>query len=142
MNTRLMRSRRNECRSQTAAAVTTRRPAVSGLAAAIPARAMAAAIHTRIRPLRLSLRGRPPSGFRKMEHSVGTMTSATKSELVSVMMSVSGRYFMNSPSVPGQNSSGVNAASVVAVAAITGTATSPVAFLHASRRVHPSSMKR
>ena len=35
---------------------------------------------------------------------------------------------MNSPTIPGQNSRGANAANVVSVAAITGMATSPVAF--------------
>ncbi len=34
---------------------------------------------------------------------------------------------MNSPTMPGQNIIGANATSVVAVAAITGAATSPVA---------------
>ena len=39
---------------------------------------------------------------------------------------------MNSPTMPGQKASGANAARVVAVAAVTGIATSPVASLAAS----------
>ena len=46
---------------------------------------------------------------------------------------------MNSPEMPGQNRSGAKAASVVSVAAITGPATSPVAFLAASLLFHPRS---
>ena len=49
---------------------------------------------------------------------------------------------MKSPISPGQNSSGVKAASVVAVAAIIGPATSPVAFFAANVRSHPSSRNR
>ncbi len=48
--------------------------------------------------------------------------SATTSDADSVAISVIGRYFMNSPTMPGQNSSGENAATRVAVAAITGPA--------------------
>ena len=44
---------------------------------------------------------------------------------------------MKSPAMPGQKSSGVKAANVVAVAAITGTATSPVAFLAGVLAVPP-----
>ena len=43
------------------------------------------------------------------------------------MIRVSGRYFMNSPTMPGQNASGTNAARVVAVEAMMGVETSPVA---------------
>ena len=43
------------------------------------------------------------------------------------MIRVSGRYFMNSPTSPGQNASGRNAARVVAVEAMIGVETSPVA---------------
>ena len=46
---------------------------------------------------------------------------------------------MNSPTMPGQNANGVNAASVVAVAAITGIATSPVASFAASFLSYPRS---
>ncbi len=46
--------------------------------------------------------------------------SATTSEADSVAIRVIGRYFMNSPTMPGQNSSGEKAATRVAVAAITG----------------------
>ena len=54
--------------------------------------------------------------------SVGVKNSATASDADSVAISVIGRYFMNSPTTPGQNSSGENAATRVAVAAITGPA--------------------
>ena len=46
--------------------------------------------------------------------------SATTSEAESVAISVIGRYFMNWPTMPGQNISGEKAATRVAVAAITG----------------------
>ena len=46
--------------------------------------------------------------------------SATTSDADSVAISVIGMYFMNSPTTPGQNSSGEKAATRVAVAAITG----------------------
>ena len=52
----------------------------------------------------------------------GTKTSAMTSEAVSVASSVIGRYFMNSPTMPGQNRSGRKAASVVAVEAVIGQA--------------------
>ena len=48
--------------------------------------------------------------------------SATASEADSVAISVIGMYFMNWPTMPGQNSSGEKAAMRVAVAAITGPA--------------------
>ncbi len=67
------------------------------------------------------------------------MTNATKRELDRVTMRVSGRYPMNSPTIPGQKSMGPKAANVVAVAAITGTATYPVALRAAVARSHPSS---
>ena len=54
--------------------------------------------------------------------SVGVKNSATTSEAESVAISVSGMYFMNSPTMPGQNSSGEKAAIRVSVAAITGPA--------------------
>jgi hypothetical protein len=44
------------------------------------------------------------------------------SEAVSVAIRVIGRNFMNSPTMPGQNSSGRKAASVVAVEAMIGQA--------------------
>ena len=43
------------------------------------------------------------------------MTNATKSEDDSTMISVNGRYCMNSPMMPGQMASGRKAARVVAV---------------------------
>ena len=52
--------------------------------------------------------------------SVGVKNSATTSDAESVAINVIGRYFMNWPTTPGQNSSGENAAMRVSVAAITG----------------------
>ena len=49
---------------------------------------------------------------------------------------------MNSPMIPGQNAIGAKAARVVAVAAITGIATSAVASLAADFLSNPSSRKR
>jgi hypothetical protein len=83
-----------------------------------------------------------PSGRMNSEQSVGLMTRPTNSEELRVMIRVRGRYPMNSPTIPGQNISGVNAARVVAVAAMTGTATSPVASLAASFVSYPRSRKR
>ncbi len=57
-----------------------------------------------------------------MAPSVGVKNSATTSDADSVAISVSGMYFMNSPTMPGQNRSGENAATRVAVAAMTGPA--------------------
>ena len=50
----------------------------------------------------------------------GTNTSAISREALRVATRVMGRYFMNSPTIPGQNSSGANAARVVAVDAMIG----------------------
>ena len=53
---------------------------------------------------------------------MGTKIRAISSEAARVAISVIGRYFMNSPTTPGQNSSGMNAARVVAVEAMIGHA--------------------
>ena len=50
------------------------------------------------------------------------------------MITVMGRYFMNSPTRPGQNINGRNAATVVAVDVMTGQATSPAPFIAACAR--------
>ena len=76
------------------------------------------------------------------EQSTGLITNATKSEELSVMMSVSGRNFMNSPMRPGQKAMGANAARVVAVDAMIGAATSPVPSFAATTRSCPRSRKR
>ncbi len=55
------------------------------------------------------------------------MTYATKSEALNVMISVMGKYFMKSPTMPGQNIKGRNAERVVIVDVRTGTNTSPAA---------------
>ncbi len=72
----------------------------------------------RVRALRAESGARRPTS----EPRVGTNTSAITSEADSVAMRVMGRYFMNSPTTPGQNSRGMNAARVVAVEAMMGQA--------------------
>ncbi|CAI8349269.1 MAG: Uncharacterised protein [Cryomorphaceae bacterium] len=64
----------------------------------------------------------------------GLITSATNSEEESTVITVSGKYFMNSPKRPGQKASGKNAASVVAVDAMIGKATSPAPSFAAVKR--------
>ena len=61
-----------------------------------------------------------PPGLPIWAPSVGTNTSAIASEAISVAISVIGRNFINSPTIPGQNSRGRKAASVVAVDAMIG----------------------
>ena len=75
----------------------------------------------------------------KIEVNAGLITNATNREELNTMISVIGRYFMNSPIIPGQIASGINAASVVAVEAIIGQATSPTPYLAASNALMPSS---
>ena len=53
---------------------------------------------------------------------VGMKMSAIRSEALNVASKVTGRNFMNSPTTPGQNSNGMNAAKVVAVDAVMGQA--------------------
>jgi hypothetical protein len=62
-------------------------------------------------------------GRRKRAHSTGLKTIATSSEASSVMITVMGRYFMNSPMMPGQKMSGANATTVVSVEDVTAPAT-------------------
>ena len=64
----------------------------------------------------------------------GLMMRPTNRELTNVMMTTRGRYPMNFPIIPGQNSSGPNAATVVAVEAMTGHATSFVPVNAATKR--------
>jgi len=56
---------------------------------------------------------------------------ATKRLEKRVTIRVMGKYFMNSPMIPGQKSMGKKAARVVIVDPITGQATSPVARIAA-----------
>ncbi len=55
-----------------------------------------------------------------MPPTTGMNTSAMNSDAVSVRITVMGRNFMNSPTVPDQNSSGKNTDRVVAVDAMIG----------------------
>jgi hypothetical protein len=55
----------------------------------------------------------------------GFMTKATNKDELKTIINVIGKYFMNSPMRPGQIAKGKNAASVVAVEAMMGQATSP-----------------
>ena len=80
------------------------------------------------------------STFIKAEVNPGLMTRATKREDERTVIKVSGKYFMNSPKRPGQKARGKNAASVVAVDAIIGRATSPAPSLAASILEYPSSI--
>ena len=73
---------------------------------------------------------------------MGLITRPTKSEDASTTMSVMGRNFMNSPIMPGHNSSGTNTATVVAVLAMIGQATSPMPFLAARIGDCPSLIRR
>ena len=72
------------------------------------------------------------STFIKREVKTGLITKATKSEEERTIIKVIGKYFKNSPMIPGQINSGIKAAKVVAVEAIIGKATSPVPYLAAS----------
>ena len=54
--------------------------------------------------------------------TTGTKRRAIKREDVKTQIKVIGRYFINSPAIPGQNINGKKAAKVVAVEAIIGRA--------------------
>ncbi len=129
-------------KAQSRPTVTVSRTAARALLASATRNATTAApinVHlaTGVRPGAFS-----PSSCMKSEQIVGLTTSATNSDALSVMIRVSGRYFMNSPMMPGQNAIGAKAARVVAVAAITGLATSAVPYFAADGRSWPCSMKR
>ena len=91
------------------------------------ARAPAAATRNSTRTAGGSAPRAAPSVSSSRDASVGRMINATNSEELSVMIRVSGRNLMNSPISPGQKASGTNAARVVAVEAMIGVETSPVA---------------
>ena len=74
--------------------------------------------------------------------NTGLSTNATKSDDERTMISVTGRYLMKLPTIPGQNISGKNAASVVAVDEIMGIAISLVPFLTAFSLFTPCSIIR
>src|SRR4030042_565871 len=80
--------------------------------------------------------------FMNIAPSAGFITIATKSEDERPIMTVMGRYFMNSPIIPVQNRSGKNAASVVRVEDTTAGPTSTVALTVACSLGTPCSMKR
>ena len=75
----------------------------------------------------------------KVAENTGMMTSATNSEDVRTMISVIGRFFINSPVIPPQKARGRKAASVVAVEVIIGKAISPTALFADSKGVNPLS---
>ena len=77
------------------------------------------------------------SSFIKEAQKTGFITSPTTSEEVNVTIRVIGRYFMNSPIIPGQKIIGANAQRVVSVDAITGIATSLVPTFAASSFCFP-----
>ena len=70
--------------------------------------------------------------------NTGLITSATNNDAISVIDRVTGKYHMNSPITPGQPIMGIKAATVVAVEAIMGMATSEVAFFEAFILEYPS----
>ena len=72
------------------------------------------------------------STFIKTANKTGLMTKATKREEPKTIINVMGKYCINSPIIPGHKAKGTNAASVVAVEAIMGQATSPTPFFVAS----------
>ena len=82
------------------------------------------------------------SVFIKTAIKTGLITSATIKDEPNTIISVIGRYCINSPIIPGQSAKGIKAANVVAVEAIMGHATSPTPFLVASNRPIPLSIKR
>ena len=61
------------------------------------------------------------------KQNTGLMISATNREEKRVVITVIGKYFMNSPIIPGQKISGIKAQTVVRVDAVTAIATSFVA---------------
>ena len=65
---------------------------------------------------------------------------ATKSEAINVTEMVIGKYFMNSPIIPGHNSIGRKAKTVVKVEVMTGKAISPIPYLEANRLGKPFSI--
>lgn len=62
----------------------------------------------------------------------GFITNAINKEDPKTIISVKGKYFINSPIIPGQSAKGTKAAKVVAVDAIIGKATSPTPYFAAS----------
>ena len=72
------------------------------------------------------------STFISTANKTGFMTRATNKEDPRTIISVMGKYCINSPIIPGQSASGTKAANVVAVDAIMGHATSPTPFFVAS----------
>ena len=72
-----------------------------------------------------------------LAQSTGFITSAINNEELNTTISVIGRYFIKLPINPGQKANGINAASVVAVEAIIGQATSPVPYFAASSAENP-----
>jgi hypothetical protein len=74
--------------------------------------------------------------------AAGRMPTDTNRLIVSTMITVFGRKPMNSPMMPGQNTIGRKAATVVAVLAATATATSFVPSIAAVRVSRPSSTCR
>ena len=77
--------------------------------------------------------------FMKVAEKTGIITRATNREEVKTIINVMGRFFINSPIIPFQKAKGTNAAKVVAVDAIMGTAISPTACLAASNGLYPLS---
>ncbi len=73
-----------------------------------------------------------------IEPITGMKIRAETKEAHMTTMTIVGRWLMNLPMMPGQNSSGTKAASVVAVAPITGTNILCIAWMNASFLETPS----
>src|SRR4051794_9790583 len=67
--------------------------------------------------------------FIKSTANTGFIINATINDAVNVKMSMVGKYIMNLPMMPGQNSNGKNGHNVVSVPARTGTNISPAAII-------------
>ena len=80
--------------------------------------------------------------FIKTANKTGVITKATNKEEPKTIISVIGKYCINSPIIPGHKARGTKAANVVAVEAIIGQATSPTPFFVASIAPNPSSINR
>ena len=74
----------------------------------------------------------------RIDPKTGTKSSAINNEEIRTHISVIGRYFINSPAIPGQNISGRKAASVVAVDDIIGSDIFLDALAKASFTLKPS----
>ena len=76
------------------------------------------------------------------EINIGFIIRATNNDELKTMIKVIGSHCINLPTIPSHKISGKNAASVVAVDAMIGRATSPTPCFVASNLLTPSSINR